>query len=140
MREENEDTSRQMVAPIVFKLLMSALDSKRTTSSITSQALSDAFSIARRSLDYSNSRDEDSHVNKMSYPQLIVLEWTKEGTACEHDGFNQVRYLRLNDDLLNAIQRLSTDEVVSVHGKFFFHLWKNSRKKTGGRVTLCTKS
>lgn len=42
---------QQIVAPIVSKLFMTALDRHRPPSTFVSQALSDAFSVAKRSLD-----------------------------------------------------------------------------------------
>ncbi len=118
-KDGDSDASKPMVAPIVSKLLLTASDIRSITSTITSYAISDAFSVARGSLDVTKAL---SNRSELSYPSMHAPEWTKVGYEHRTDEVQRLLQLELNDNILHAIEKMNLEQLVSVYGDFFHHV------------------
>ena len=128
--DPNPQSTREVVAPVVSKLFLTALDRASMASSSSSQALSDAFTVARRGIMLSS---RASLLVTPPRPKVSVPEWL-DPTSVRTDarcGDDEMNHLRVNDDVLKAIERLRVNEVMSVYGDFFGQLWLLAKDKFG---------
>ena len=117
--------SRQMAVPTVSKLLIAALDRRRTTSLFSSQALPNVFAIALRGLTAINSYLQ----LQQALPEMFVPSWIITGHPQINFDANALQYLNVIDELLQAIEKLNTEELVAVYRKFFLHLRQACKKE-----------
>ena len=129
----DDTTARHMVAPILSMLLLTAMGRRRMTAAFTSQGISDAFSIARRSLNVTKTR---SNGRKAPSPTINAPEWTKSGYERPNNDVRSLLQLELNDDVLQAVEKMRVEDIMNVYGKFFYHVWKVCKKENGWKGNI----
>ncbi len=133
MQEDAAAYARQMVAPVVSKLSLPALDRQRLTSAFATKAISDAFSIARRRLNVTISNDV---CENSTCPVLNAPAWTRTNHPHRSNDFSPLLQIELNDDILQSIKKMSVEQLILVYGKSFIVSGRFARKKTDGKVAL----
>ncbi len=106
---------------------------RRLMSAFVTQAISDAFSVARRSLDVTITNDvcENSKCLILNAPAR-----TRKNHPDRNNDVLRLLQIDLNDELLQSIEKMSVDQLVLVYCKFLYHLWKVCKEKTDGKVPL----
>ena len=131
--ETNLTNAREAVAAMYSKLFHRALDTRNAASSVTSQALSDAFTVARRGIRIANGALPAQEPDR---PKMTVPNWTHDSYVPCNPASGGLRHLYIDDDILASIERMSIDELLSVYGYFFNQLWLACRKEHGWKGSI----
>lgn len=129
-----EGSHNDMVAPIVSKLLLTALDRRRATAAFSSQSVADAFSVAKRSLHVTNA---GINGRRPKCPKMSAPTWSTTRTSFEpQQDSGNLRHLTIDEDILTTIEKLNIDDLVRVYGEFFHHVWKICKKQNGWKGNI----
>ena len=131
---------RQAIAPVHSKILLPAIDRRNIVASSASLALSDCFLVARRVKEIGRSMNASSNAEKDTkfpsderFPSWLSTDVLPTNRTDD----TSVKHVRLNDAVMRGIHQLSLNELSSIYGEFFNHIWNICKKKLAwkGHVT-----
>ena len=69
-------------------------------------------------------------------PVVHAPTWTRNNHEHRTNDVSRLLQLELNDDVLQSIQKMSVEQLIVLYGKFFHHLWKVCKEKSGWKGSI----
>ena len=83
----------------------------------------------------------NSHLQlQQASPEMVIPSCITTGNPQINSDSNTLQYLNVNYGILQAIEKLNTEELVAVYGELFLDLWQAFKKENQWKGTLFTRN